>query len=357
MSNTQVTNSSPHWSIPFSILDLKAQAVRLPVSRGAQILLSELLTWSGEKGYCWWSVPRIAADLGWSPSAVWRRSTELKQAGLLAVIPRPGRTNYWIPLPGSAKMERLKRELTPLAESRAPFLKENEKSLKRSAVDKDCTSTEEPLPLPEPQNDNAIQISSSLIKTTIPQPLPVLSTPEQPDIPTSQTDPTTSPKYRPPVNEDPDYLIEEIERLTNDTHSRSAFRQIVSRVPEQTLFQALSATRLAMAESSIYKPGGYFIGVIRALCPEFQFKRTMKASPPGPPVEERLLQLQSKYPLLKIESLFDRYITLKCGGPVPTGHDEPVDSGYWLCSYEKFLATHHAELYDQKPQYRREVEV
>ena len=99
MSIGQCSNSLPDASTKFSILDLKAQAVRLPISKGAQILLSELLSWSGERGYCWWSVPRIAADLNWSVSVIWRKATELKQAGLLQVIPRPGRSNYWIPLP------------------------------------------------------------------------------------------------------------------------------------------------------------------------------------------------------------------------------------------------------------------
>ena len=130
----QCTCTSIDRSITFSILDLKAQAVRLPISKGSQILLSELLTWSGHRGYCWWSVPKIAKDLGWSSSAVWRKSTELKESGLLTVIPRPGRSNYWVPLPGPAKMERVQNELAPLAEPRGPFLKENEKQIKRCTV-------------------------------------------------------------------------------------------------------------------------------------------------------------------------------------------------------------------------------
>ena len=141
MSRTVQCTSTPiDPSIPFSILDLKAQAVRLPVSKGAQILLSELLTWSGERGYCWWSNNAIARDLKWSVSSVWRRTAELQEAGLLASIPRPGRSNYWVPLPGPAKMTRLENELTPFANSRRPFLKENEK-LKRCTVPYLSTST------------------------------------------------------------------------------------------------------------------------------------------------------------------------------------------------------------------------
>ena len=213
--------------------------------------------------------------------------------------------------------------------------------------------TPSPPPSPEPQNVNAIKMSSSSINTAFPQPLQVLLTPERPDISTSQTNITTSPEPRLPVNQDPDYLVEEMMRITNDTHSNAAFRQVACRVPEQTIFQALSATRLAMAESSIYKPGAYFIGVIRSLCPEFLFKKTMKVIPPSLSVENRLSKLQSKYPSLRVESLFNRYIEVKRD---TTGLDEPADSSYWLPSYEKFLAIHHTEIYAEKPQYRREVD-
>ena len=147
MSTGQCSNSSSDASTKFSILDLKTQAVRLPVSKAAQILLSELLTWSGERGYCWWSVPKIAKDLNWSASVVWRKGTELKDAGLLAVIPRPGRSNYWIPLPGSGKVQRILNELTPLAESRG-HEKKMKNSSKRSTVYKDCTIPLHPLHLP-----------------------------------------------------------------------------------------------------------------------------------------------------------------------------------------------------------------
>ena len=142
MSQTPNSTRTPSdQSISFSILDLKSQAVRLPISKAAQILLSELLSWSGERGYCWWSVPKIAKDLNWSTSVVWRKSKELQHAHLLEVIPRAGRSNYWVPLPGKTKMQRLRYELTPLATPRGPFLKENEKSLKRCTVEKHCAST------------------------------------------------------------------------------------------------------------------------------------------------------------------------------------------------------------------------
>ena len=143
------TRTSIDRSITFSILDLKAQAVRLPVSKGSQILLSELLTWSGERGYCWWSVPKIAKDLGWSSSAVWRKSTELKESGLLAVIQRPGRSNYWVPLPGPRKMERVQNEVAPLADPRGLLEKKIEKQIKRCAVPDLSTRTRTAPSLPK----------------------------------------------------------------------------------------------------------------------------------------------------------------------------------------------------------------
>ena len=144
----QCTCTPRNPSTPFSILDLKAQAVRLPISKGAQILLSELLTWSGERGYCWWGKPAIAKDLNWSVSEVWRRATELKRAGLLEVVPRPGRSNYWVPLPGRNKMERLQKELTPLADSRGPLEKKKETEKKRCTVPNHGTCTEATPSLP-----------------------------------------------------------------------------------------------------------------------------------------------------------------------------------------------------------------
>ena len=344
------TRTSDDPSIPFSIMDLTNQSLRLPgISKGAQILLCELLKWSGEKGYCWWSVPKIAKDLNWSVSVVWRKSKDLQKAGLLEVIPRPGRSNYWVPLPGPAKMQRVINETTPLAESRVPLLKENRK-LKRT-VEKDYHSTN-PLPPSSDPNVNAVEISSSL-QMTMPLPIQPQFIPDQADtsIYQSKSLPPSTPTSS--INEDPDYLVEEMERVTNDTHSKSAFRQIACRVPEQTVFQALSATRIAMSQSSLYKPGGYFIGVIRSLCPEFQFTRSGKFRPSGPSGEERLSQLQSRYPCLRVEALFDRYIEVKRD---TTGLDKPADSSYWLLPYENFLAIHHSEIYAQKPQYRREVD-
>jgi hypothetical protein len=287
MSTTQITKSPRLSSIPFSILDLKAQAVRLPISKGAQILLSELLTWSGERGYCWWGKPAIANDLNWSTSEVWRRATELKLAGLLEVIPRPGRSNYWIPLPGRNRMERFQNERAPIAIPRRPFLKENEK-LKRCTIPQHGICTEEPPPSPNPANVNAVKVCSEeispLAKTTpdIPvesahEPVPVVQAPFQPEPirqkpfpPKSVQQETTSttpgnPKTNFPLTQDHLFLVEEIERVTGDTWSRGHFVNLVRQTDEQTIYSALSVTKEKISLESGVNAGAYFTATVRGL--------------------------------------------------------------------------------------------
>jgi len=250
--------------------------VRLPVSKGSQILLSELLTWSGEKGYCWWSVPKIAKDLGWSVSSVWRRSAELQAATLLEVIPRAGRSNYWVPLPGRNRMERLRIDLTPLAESRGPFLKENEK-LKRCTVPDLATCTEQVHS--SPSNVNAIKICpeeiSSLHRTpsdtlpeSIQEPIPVVPPPPQPE-PTQHKPappvPAPKPKTNPPISPEHIFLVEEIERATGDTWSRGHFINLVRHTDEQTIYSALSVTSEKKSLESGVNLGAYFTATLKGM--------------------------------------------------------------------------------------------
>jgi hypothetical protein len=271
----QASNSSPSQSIPFSILDLKAQAVRLPVSKGAQILLSELLTWSGERGYCWWSVPKIAKDLNWSASSVWRKSAELQDAHLLEVIPRAGRSNYWVPLPGKLKMGRLRSELTPLATPRVPLLKENEK-IKRCTVPDLATYTEQPLPSLNP-NDNAVKSCSEQIspipKTatdtslqSVQQSIPLVKTHHQP-IRQKLVSPVIvrKPTANAPITPDHLFLVEEIERVTGDTWSRGHFINLIRQTDEQTVYRALSVTREKMAMESGVNGGAYFTSTLKGM--------------------------------------------------------------------------------------------
>ena len=160
---SRISNNTPisgNQSIPFSILDLKSQAFRLPVSKAAQILLSELLSWSGERGFCWWGVSTIAQDLNWSNATVWRKAKELKKSGLLEVIPRPGRSNYWVPLPGPLKMQRLQNELTPLAIPRVLLEKKKEKKEERCTVEKECADTNQAPSSTRGQNVNVIDFES-----------------------------------------------------------------------------------------------------------------------------------------------------------------------------------------------------
>lgn len=279
MSFVEISKPSHHPSISFSILDLKAQAVRLSVSKGSQILLSELLTWSGERRYCWWSIPKIAKDLGWSSSAVWRSSTELKESGLLAVIPRPGRSNYWIPLPGRDRVERLQKELAPLAESRPPFLKEKEKSQKRCTVPDLGTSTEQPPPSPESENVNAIKIcpeemaplqgtTSDTPLESVQEPIPVPQDPFQPEPIRQKPTPSVvarQPKTKASITPEQIFLVEEIERVTGDTWSRGHFINLVRQTDEQTIYSALSVTREKMSLESGVRGGAYFTATLRGM--------------------------------------------------------------------------------------------
>ena len=298
MSFPQANTASSCPSIPFPILDLKAQAVRLPLSKGAQILLSELLTWSGEKGYCWWSIPKIAKDLNWSVSAVWRKATELKRSGLLQVIPRPGRSNYWVPLPGPVKLQRIRNEVAPLAESR-PHEKKAEQSPKRCTVPKYSTSTHQPLPSPEPHNVNALKVpprNTSPIPGKTPEPFPH---PIEKTIPSAPVLPPTQllhqkPKAKPSVTTEHLCLIQEIERVTGDTWSRGHFINLVRQTDEQTIYAALSVTREKASLESGVNLGAYFTATLKGmmglanlgtrLVPDITTRQFRSEDPPSEPI-------------------------------------------------------------------------
>jgi hypothetical protein len=268
MSINQIINSPSSSSIPFSILDLKAQAVRLPVSKGAQILLSELLTWSGERGYCWWSKEAIAKDLNWSSSCVWRRTSELQEAGLLASIPRPGRSNYWVPLPGPAKMARLKNELTPVAGSRYPLEKKKENSKAFSTFQPPHTQTV-PEP-PSPTNDNASKIydlETRITKLEQTQATAQTKTPASAPVVFVQNQPRHPPSVVPKANLSPDehMILQDIEETCDDYHSRGCFINIIRAYPEETIRSALSVTREKLATASGTNGGAYFQAALRGM--------------------------------------------------------------------------------------------
>lgn len=260
-------------SIPFSILDLKAQAVRLPVSKGAQILLSELLTWSGERGYCWWSVSAIAKDLKWSTTVVWRKSVELQKSGLLVTIPRPGRSNYWVPLPGPAKMARLKNELTPLADSRPPLekKKENSKAL-ITFQPPDHEYVPATLSHPTGMNDNASKISD--LESRITKLEQAFTAPEskapiseglvQSPNPQRSSSPAPLKANLSPVDR---LLLQDIEETCHDYHSRGCFIKIIREYPEEMIRAALSVTRDTLITVSGTNGGAYFQATLRGMTP------------------------------------------------------------------------------------------
>jgi len=282
------TPTSNYQSIPFSILDLKSQAFRLPVSKVAQILLSELLSWSGERGYCWWGVSTIARDLNWSNATVWRKAKELKKSGLLEVIPRPGRSNYWVPLPGPSKMKRLKNELTPLAVPRGPLEKKKEKKEERCTVEKDCADTNQALPSSKDQNGNVIDFESveeeSFSTNSNPQKIIPSTTTYHQSKPTMMRKSIPVPAPEPPeqsclipekipnkINENCTFnmdLVREIEQLTGDRKSRRCWIKIVKHVPENTIYAGLSSLRIAMSEGIVGNSGSYLVGTIKNYYPD-----------------------------------------------------------------------------------------
>jgi hypothetical protein len=284
------TPTSGNQSIPFSILDLKSQAFRLSVSKAAQILLSELLSWSGERGYCWWGVSTIAQDLNWSNATVWRKATELKKSGLLEVIPRPGRSNYWVPLPGPSKMKRLKNELTPLAIPRGPMEKKKEKEEQRCTVKKDCAVTNQTPPSQKDPNGNVInfepveeksfptksnprkiisstttyhQLKPNMMRKSLRVPAPEIETPKN-----LSSIPEKIPNK---INENCTFnidLVLEIEQLTGDTKSRGCWIKIVKSVSENTIYAGLSSLRIAMNEGIVGNSGSYLVGTIKSYYPD-----------------------------------------------------------------------------------------
>jgi hypothetical protein len=288
---SRISNNTPtlgNQSIPFSILDLKSQAFRLPVSKAAQILLSELLSWSGEKGYCWWGVSTIAQDLNWSNATVWRKATELKKSGLLEVIPRPGRSNYWVPLPGPSKMKRLKNELTPLAIPRGPLEKKKEKKEERCTTEKDCAGTNQTPSSHKDPNGNVINFESaeeeSFSTKSNPQKIISSTTTYHQSKPNMMRKSVPVPAPEPPeyscpipekisnkINENCTFnidLVREIEQLTGDTKSRRCWIKIVKTVPENTIYAGLSSLRIAMNEGIVGNSGSYLVGTIKNYYPD-----------------------------------------------------------------------------------------
>ena len=135
-------------------------------------------------------------------------------------------------------------------------------------------------------------------------------------------------------------LVEQIETQTGDTHSRGAFVRIVREVSEQTVYQALSITRAAMAENVIHRPGGYFLKVIEAIS-GFSFRPRSSGTHEyrsSEPPRVSLDGLSLMYAHLRVRELWGRYKQLQ-----PSAD---------LDDYRLFLQRHHAQVWQEKPHYR-----
>ena len=142
--------------------------------------------------------------------------------------------------------------------------------------------------------------------------------------------------------------MEEIERVTGDTWSRGHFINLVRQTDENTIYAALSVAREKMSLESGVKGGAYFTATLKGMLGLSCLNPT--SMEPELSLQDKLRHLERDYPHLLVSDLFSRYVELKTADA--GGH--PVD---YIVSYEKFLHTHHEDIYTTKPVYRREVTV
>ena len=171
-------------------------------------------------------------------------------------------------------MERVQNELTPLADPRGLFLKENEKQIKRCTVPDLSTLTEQPPPSPKPQNVNAINMSPiqettpDKITCTVQHQVSLLKTAHQPAPTQHKSVPSTmDSKSKDMISLSPDrlFLVEEIERVTGDTWSRGHFVNLVRQTDENTIYAALSVTREKGSLESGVNLGAYFTSTLKGM--------------------------------------------------------------------------------------------
>jgi hypothetical protein len=328
---------------------LHQSAVAAGLSNGARNLLVKLVLWSGHRGYCWWPIPKIAKVFCRSQSSVRRWIRELRQSDLLKVVEDPGRSSFLIPYPAEfgeplSKMEGVSTRHNPSPRPiESSFFgpgKENIQEQKTLLPEPttEVNRTIEPLPAPEPANafDNISQQQKTGTSTD------TISIDSQiPEVPPPpvKNPPRTRTCYK--VKE-VDFLVDEIEQTTGDTHSRGAFIRISRNTSEQTIFQALSITRCAMEDQIVHKPGAYFLATVKALA-GLNFRKGGEVavcenrSPEAPTIS--LDGLQHMYAHLQVHQLWKRYCELK-----PEANLE---------HYRFFLQRNHDILWKEKPQYRR----
>lgn len=336
------------------------------LSNGARNLLASLVLWSGYRGYCWWSLPRVSKELGRSVSSVRRWIRELERADLLQIVPDPGRASYMIPYP---------------AEFSGPLSKVVGVSIPRKAntgaigggVFGEGKENLQDKTLQQEQPPQAVEISPTG-EPKQPVNAFVIGPPEDPPTPVDEPEPVEaiSARYRapesvePPVtasesaygqsdqpghpastrtsreSKDMQAVVEQIEKTTGDTHSGGAFTQIARNVSEQDIYRCLSITRAAMQDQVLRRPGAYFVSVVKAIT-GFQFRGRSSISPAEKkPIAEpwcNLDQLQTMHAHIQVRELWKRYQQL-----VPDADLE---------RYRLFLQCHHHAIWHQKPHYRR----
>ena len=157
---------------------------------------------------------------------------------------------------------------------RGPFLKENEKQIKRCTVPDLSTLTEQPPPSPKPQNVNAINMS--LIQETTPDKIPctvqdqvsLVKTAHQPALTQQKSvspNMDSNPKDMISLTPDHLFLVQDIERVTGDTWSRGHFVNLVRQTDENTIYAALSVTREKASLESGVNLGAYFTSTLKGM--------------------------------------------------------------------------------------------
>jgi hypothetical protein len=99
-----------------------------------------------------------------------------------------------------------------------------------------------------------------------------------------------------------DYLIDHIEKITGDTHSRGAFAEIVLAVDEGQIMEILSILK---DRDNIYNKGAWFLAVAR----KYQNRPIIRADAPPPP--EKRGTLEQEKPIQQSVSFTKKLLKLK----------------------------------------------
>ena len=375
MRNPKSTStSSAQYDTPTPMDRLHDSAIAAGMSGNARALLTKLVLWSGTKGFCWWSVPKIAREIERSQRQVRRLLRELEGGGYLTSVPDPGRTNYLIPYPSTfhGALTKLvaagpRKRMSGVSNSFQPssgavevgFSERGKKNLQNKTLAGEPPPAVEIPSTGEPgQPQNALDIGPSKDQTAHIEPITAplravepaespVAAPQRSAVPPVEQAPHTR-TYEPKGPEknslprDVEFIVEQIEQVTGDHHSRGAFIRIARNVDEQAIYLALSSVKCAMDCGTVYRPGGYFIGVVKAAA-GFSFRGSSPGSLPDkkPSVAPwcSLNTLQGMHPHLLVEPLWKRY------------RDLVAEAN--LEKYRLFLQVHSDEIWHQKPCYRR----